>query len=444
MAALAFSACGAGDDASVAADVDGLTGREALEQPACEEIHDFADVLVDTGITYDYEASDSPSDLAASADVVFGGHLTGTTTEERVTVDEDPEPWSFIGYEVQVTRVVKGSGLEVGDRIAVYVEYGETQHRDGEFYGSAVAAGAPVAIFAFDDERLDGPISSIEGFITSCPDGPLLGWTGGQGQWATLDTTAEVLEAAGGTDETALDREEIEAQRQTWLAARPPAYTYEVETTCDCSRSGTFTVTVEGETVLDVEPLDEGAEPYRLYPAPSLDETFAMLDEPLALAQDGEITTGAATASFDPTYGYPTSFTVTGSDGLPSYRVEVRNFTPLDPSAIDRVHPELHLIISNQSFKDPEVRLTVAVDGEVVVEGTFAVEGQHTFVAYSLPLDPGDHEVVVTADTGATDERTVSLGADRKYMYIGYWGDDPSVSPEPFSIEESDEPFGFG
>lgn len=243
--------------------------------------------------------------------------------------------------------------------------------------------------------------------------------------------------------EVELDRDEIEAREQVWLAARPPAYAYEVETECDCSFAGTYDVTVEGDEVLGAESHAPDAELFRTYSPPTINGAFAMLDEPLALAASGEISAGRASAAFDPTFGFPSAFTIIGSDGLPSYHVEIRDFVPIEPAAIDRTAPGLVLLISNQSFDDPDVGLTITVDGAVVVERSFAVEGQHHVVGYRLPLEPGDHEFVIRADTGATEDRLVTLGADRRYLYVGYLGDGPST-PEPFSIKESDQPFGFG
>lgn len=253
-------------------------------------------------------------------------------------------------------------------------------------------------------------------------------------------TEADMAEVPA--DEIELDRTAIAAREAVWLAARPAAYAYEVETECECFLAGTYSVTVEGEEVLEVESHDPDAEPYRLYSPPTLDGAFAMLDEPLALAADGEIPSGQASAAFEATYGHPASFTVTGSGGVPSYHVEIRDFTPIDPAVMDRTPLGIALIVSNQSFDDPEVGLSVTVDGDVVIERSFAVEGQHTFVSYRLPLEPGDHQMVIRADTGATHERVISLGAERRYLAVSYWGGDSS-SPDAFSVDESDEPFGI-
>lgn len=241
--------------------------------------------------------------------------------------------------------------------------------------------------------------------------------------------------------EIELDRADIAARKVAWRAARPAAYSYAIETTCDCALKGSFRVTVVGEERVVVDALSADAEAFRVYSPPTPDVAFAMLDEPLALVEGGEISDGRASASFDPTYGHPVSWTVRGSDGLPSAHAEIRDFVALDPASIDRPPPGLALVISNQSFSDPAVTLAVTVDGEVVVDRSFAVENQHTFVAYQLPLGPGDHQVTISADTGATNERVVTVGSDRRHLYVGYWGADAN---EAISVRESDQPFGFG
>lgn len=251
---------------------------------------------------------------------------------------------------------------------------------------------------------------------------------------------ADVAEAPA--PEIELDRPAIVERQAAWTSARPAAYAYEVETECECFLAGTYSVTVQGAEVLDVEPRYLGAEPYRMYSPPTIDRAFAMLDEPLALTAAGEIPTGQASATFDTTFGYPSSFTVTGSDGLASFHVEIRDFTPLDPAVMERPPLGLAVIVSNQSHDDPDVELTVTVDGELMIDGSFAVGSGHTNVGYRLPLEPGKHRVVIRSDTGATHERVVSLGTARRYLAVSYWGDDWSGT-DAFSVRESDEPFGI-
>lgn len=62
--------------------------------------------------------------------------------------------------------------------------------------------------------------------------------------------------------------------------------------------------------------------------------------------------------------------------------------------------------------------------------------------AAPVAAEPGDHRVVVRADTGATHERVVSLGSERRYLAVSYLGR-RSSGPDAFSVEESDESFGI-
>ncbi len=194
--------------AAVAACSDGETdlvevgsqGGSGVAEPSCDDVEHFADVLVDTGITYDYDASESPAALAASTDVVFGGRATGSVSFHEARVAEDPVRWSFVGSEIEVSRVVSGpTALVEGNRVDVFVEYSATQHRNADYYREAVAPGATVAVFAHDHEEIGALVASIEGFATACPGGPILGWVGHQGAWATVGTVDEVLDAADTT-----------------------------------------------------------------------------------------------------------------------------------------------------------------------------------------------------------------------------------------------------
>lgn len=205
LGALLLAGTSCGDDARIATSrTDAATG--VATDPTCEEVEAFADALVDTGITYDYQPSQSPAELASLTDAVFGGRLTGrTTTTELTAAEGDLHARPFVGYEVEITRVVKGGpGLQEAARVNVFVDHGGMQHRSN---GSedAVAPGASVAVLAFEHEELDGLTASIEGFMTSCAAGPLMGWTGDQGEWASLQTTQQqVLDAVerSGTSST--------------------------------------------------------------------------------------------------------------------------------------------------------------------------------------------------------------------------------------------------
>ena len=88
---------------------------------------------------------------------------------------------------------------------------------------------------------------------------------------------------------------------------------------------------------------------------------------------------------------------------------------------------DLVLYVSNQSFEDDNVRLKLAVDGVVVVDDDFRVEGQHNWISFPLGLSPGSHSLTAESDTGATLERSFSVpGDEARYAVVDYWAsDDP-------------------
>jgi hypothetical protein len=88
---------------------------------------------------------------------------------------------------------------------------------------------------------------------------------------------------------------------------------------------------------------------------------------------------------------------------------------PEAPTGETRQVPErdanLHLWLSNQSFEDPEVGLTVSIDGTQLLDEELKVAGQHNFVQFHFAVAAGEHQVVVTSDTGARLERTITVPA---------------------------------
>ena len=104
----------------------------------------------------------------------------------------------------------------------------------------------------------------------------------------------------------------------------------------------------------------------------------------------------------------------------------------------------LHLWLSNQSFEDPSVRLTVEIDGVRLVDDEFAVEGQHNFVAFPIAVAPGRHHVVVTSDTGARIERTITVPerGDRWAAALFWTGE--KGGPDFLDWMFQDHPIGWG
>lgn len=62
---------------------------------------------------------------------------------------------------------------------------------------------------------------------------------------------------------------------------------------------------------------------------------------------------------------------------------------------------EVLLWVSNQSFQDDTVSVTITVDGRQAVADEFEVEDQHNWVGFYLgALAPGEHHLAARSDTG--------------------------------------------
>lgn len=97
--------------------------------------------------------------------------------------------------------------------------------------------------------------------------------------------------------------------------------------------------------------------------------------------------------------------------------------------------------VSNQSFDDPQVSLTVTLDGVDVVEQSFAVEGQHTVTSFGFDLAPGVHTVEVVSDTGASVSESFELPADEpRWIYVDYWFLDPAKEGVTWGGDEKPRP----
>ena len=95
--------------------------------------------------------------------------------------------------------------------------------------------------------------------------------------------------------------------------------------------------------------------------------------------------------------------------------------TPADVRVVGEDEARLRLFVSNQSFVDDPVRVTVAIDGVPVVDQDLVVEGQHTWVDFPLALPPGRHELVATSGTGARLTERFRTGEQTRYAVINYW-----------------------
>jgi len=89
---------------------------------------------------------------------------------------------------------------------------------------------------------------------------------------------------------------------------------------------------------------------------------------------------------------------------------------------VEAEQADLHLEISNQSFRDDPVGLTVEIDGSQVLTGSFEVRNQHHRVRFPVRIPPGAHTLSVVSDTGASLRQPFRMPEiGRRYAAIEYW-----------------------
>lgn len=104
------------------------------------------------------------------------------------------------------------------------------------------------------------------------------------------------------------------------------------------------------------------------------------------------------------------------------------------------------LSVSNQSFDDPTVELTIKIDGKIVMDQQLEVDSQHTWVGIELALPAGDHELVATSDSGLKDAFTFSIPEDEpRYLTVAYWwysheNEEQYGEESQFTFDVRDEP----
>jgi hypothetical protein len=112
---------------------------------------------------------------------------------------------------------------------------------------------------------------------------------------------------------------------------------------------------------------------------------------------------------------------------------------------VEPVAGQVKLWVSNQSFDDDPVAIEIAIDGVQIVDDSFLVDGQHNWIGFMIDgLDPGNHTLIATSDTGATFEGTFTLPPDEpRWMVVDYWYYTDDAEGRHFTFNESDEPIYF-
>jgi hypothetical protein len=128
------------------------------------------------------------------------------------------------------------------------------------------------------------------------------------------------------------------------------------------------------------------------------------------------------------------------ADGL-----EVVRGTPLGEIQAEPAAGTIKLWVSNQSFGEDPVRLTVRIGDTTVVDDSFEVLGQHNWIAFDMSgLAPGSHTLRVVSDTGAEDAMVFDLSATApKWLLVDYWYDADEDGERHFTLRSSDEQILF-
>lgn len=109
-------------------------------------------------------------------------------------------------------------------------------------------------------------------------------------------------------------------------------------------------------------------------------------------------------------------------ESRPTTTVSSSRDSPSAIRVVDDGEADLDLWVSNQSFEDDPVFLTVSIDGTQVVAQPFTVEGQHNWILFPIKVPPGPHVLDVVSATGVTTQKHFTLpGTGRQYAVIDYW-----------------------
>ena len=131
-----------------------------------------------------------------------------------------------------------------------------------------------------------------------------------------------------------------------------------------------------------------------------------------------------------------TVWTTTGSS---AGDVEVRKISPGE--SLEQAVQPLIVRVSNQSFDDPEVALSAALDGVALFDQVFAVEGQHTVTLFGVEVAPGSHTLRVVSDSGAQAEQTFDLPpGEQRWLVVDYWYLDPNAEGDSWGGEQDPGP----
>jgi len=93
------------------------------------------------------------------------------------------------------------------------------------------------------------------------------------------------------------------------------------------------------------------------------------------------------------------------------------------------------LVVSNQSFDIDPVDIEISIDGQVIAQDEFYVQGdqlpQHNWQQYHLRLNDGLHSLVVKSEKGQAEQQAKFAVAGAHSCTIAFWYDHRSSRSKP-------------
>lgn len=106
---------------------------------------------------------------------------------------------------------------------------------------------------------------------------------------------------------------------------------------------------------------------------------------------------------------------------------------------------EVKLWLSNQSFTDDPVAVSIVIDGEPAFDADLEVKGQHNWIPWEIGgLNPGVHTITARSDTGAEFTGTFTLPAgEPRWVVLDYWYESGDAEGRRFILTEFDHAVAF-
>lgn len=151
------------------------------------------------------------------------------------------------------------------------------------------------------------------------------------------------------------------------------------------------------------------------------------------------VSTGASTPA-----GGPVGTAPPGSSALPA-RFTVTPGPPVGQVQTEPGPGEVKLWLSNQSFTDDPVAVSIVIDGEPALDADLEVMGQHNWIPFEVGgLNPGLHTITARSDTGAEFTGTFTLPAgEPRWLVLDYWFSPGDVEGRRFVLDEFDHAVAF-